>query len=133
VDDILARLIAIRAFRQLPEAPALAAANKRVSNLLKKAETNLPVVEQKLLTEAAERQLYDAVQALQPVVSAHVSAKEYTAALSALAGVRQPVDAFFDEVMVMVDDLAVRANRLALLARLDELMNQVADIGLLPG
>ncbi len=133
VDDILARLVAIRAFRQLPEAPALAAANKRVANLLKKAETGLSVVEQKWLTEEAEQQLYAVLLTLHPIVSAHVSAKEYTAALSALAGVRQPVDAFFDGVMVMVDDLAVRANRLALLARLRELMNQVADIGLLPG
>ena len=133
VEDILARLVAIRAFRQLPEAPALAAANKRVANLLKKVETSLSVVEQKLLTEEAERQLYAVLLALHPIVSAHVSAKEYTAALSALAGVRQSVDAFFDGVMVMVDDLPVRANRLALLARLRELMNQVADIGLLPG
>ncbi len=131
--DVLARIEALRIFLQMPEAQALAAANKRVVNLLKKAETALPAVDTGLFGEDAERQLHAAVCALQPVVSAHVAALEYTAALTVLAGVRNAVDAFFDRVMVMAEDPAVRANRLALLAALSGLLNQVADISLLPG
>ncbi|MBL8509934.1 MAG: glycine--tRNA ligase subunit beta, partial [Chitinimonas sp.] len=84
-----------------------------------------------LLADAAERDLHGALVALQTPVAAALAAHDYTAALKQLAGLRAPVDAFFDSVMVMADDLAVRHNRLALLAALSNLMNQVADISLL--
>lgn len=132
VTDILARLVAVRAFSKLPEAPALAAANKRVANLLKKADTVPQAVNSQLLIEDAERLLFIEIIRLEPIVIAHVAAKKYTDALNVLAGLRKPVDAFFDSVMVMAEDVAMRANRLALLALLGNLMNQVADIALLP-
>ncbi len=91
----------------------------------------LPAIAAGLLADAAERDLHGALVALQAPVAAALAAHDYTAALKQLAGLRAPVDAFFDSVMVMADDLAVRHNRLALLAALSSLMNQVADISLL--
>ncbi len=131
MDLILARINAVREFQQLPEAAALAAANKRVRNILKKVTVTIGAVQPGLLQTDEEKQLYARIIELTPVVNEHVSNANYTAALTALAAVREPVDQFFDAVMVMADDMAVRHNRLALLQALGEMMNQVADISLL--
>jgi glycyl-tRNA synthetase beta chain len=113
----------------LPEAESLAGANKRISNILRKSGGDAAAaVDRALLDSGAEHDLYAAVQKLLPVVHDHVGRGDYTAALRALASARGPVDRFFDDVMVMADDPAVRANRLALLRGLAEAMNQVADL-----
>jgi glycyl-tRNA synthetase beta chain len=124
-----ARLEAVRAFERLPEAEALAAANKRIANILRKSESDAaPAVDRSLLGNGAEHDLYTQVQALLPVVHGHVGRGEYTEALCALASAKASVDRFFDDVLVMAEDPALRANRLALLRGLAEAMNQVADI-----
>jgi len=128
VDLVPARLAAVRAFLALPEALALAAANKRIGNILKKAEGELPQPTSALLSEDAEKALYARVQEIAPVVAGHVAAGAYAEALKALASVRAEVDHFFDKVMVNVDDSAVRANRLGLLKALFAQLNAVADI-----
>lgn len=127
--DVPRRLAAVRAFAALPEAASLAAANKRVGNILKKAETQVETkVDEGLLKEAAERALYNALQAAAPKARASFEEGDYTASLQALAVLKAPVDAFFDGVMVNADDAALKANRLGLLATLHKAMNQVADI-----
>ena len=127
--DIPRRLAAVRAFAALPEAEALAAANKRVSNILKKAETAVEArVDAALFKESAEGALYEALQAVVPKAQAAFEQGDYTASLQALAVLRAPVDAFFDGVMVNADDAALKANRLGLLATLHAAMNRVADI-----
>lgn len=131
LDEVQAVLAAVSAFKALPEAAPLAAANKRVGNILKKAEGSVGAVNAALLSEDAERALYDKVAALAPQVNARFAEHDFTAALQALASLKAPVDAFFDGVMVMADDAAVRANRIALLAQLAALFNRVADISLL--
>ncbi|MBV8658619.1 MAG: glycine--tRNA ligase subunit beta, partial [Burkholderiales bacterium] len=131
LDDITLRLAAVAEFKALPEAASLAAANKRIRNILKKAEGGVTALDPARFVEAAERALYEALVAVQPAVEAAMAAHDYTGALKQLASLRASVDAFFDGVMVMAEDLAVRANRLALLAALASLMNQVADISLL--
>jgi glycyl-tRNA synthetase beta chain len=128
IDLVLPRLKAVQAFRALPEAQALAAANKRIRNILKKTEVVQDQPDPQLLTEAAERSLHAATARLLPSVRSLVDGEDYTEALRLLAGVRREVDTFFDEVMVMTDEPLVRNNRLALLAQLEALMNQVADI-----
>jgi len=128
IDQIPARLAAVRAFAALPEADALAAANKRIVNILKKTESTQAEINPALLKEPAEHALAAAITAAAPGIEAQLAAADYTAALRALAGLRAAVDAFFDGVMVMAEDAAVRANRLALLSRLAGLMNRVADI-----
>src|SRR5690606_5968088 len=113
----------------LPEAEALAAANKRIVNILKKAGEGVGErVDRSLLSEPAERALAECVDVLAPQVEARMQAADYTGSLSVMAQAREPVDRFFDEVMVMTDDSRVRANRLALLGALRRLMNRVADI-----
>lgn len=131
MDLILACIHAVREFRQLPEAAALAAANKRVRNILKKVTEPLGAVNPGLFEADTEKELFERVTQLAPQVTAFVATGDYTAALTALAGVRTAVDAFFDGVMVMAEDMAVRQNRLALLNALGEMMNQVADISML--
>ena len=127
--DVTARLAAVRAFAALPEAAALAAANKRVGNILKKAEGAVAQhVNTELLTELAEAALHAALLDVQTVADAAFDRGDYTASLQALAALRAPVDAFFDTVMVNADDPALRANRLGLLARLHAAMNRVADL-----
>ncbi len=127
--DIPKRLAAVRAFSALPEAAALAAANKRVGNILKKVEGAVEaVVDNALLKEAAEIALHDALVDVVPRADAAFVTGDYTESLSALAALRAPVDAFFDGVMVNADDPALRANRLGLLAKLHAAMNQVADL-----
>ncbi len=127
--DVPRRLEAVRAFAALPEAASLAAANKRVGNILKKADGEVkPVVDTALLKEAAEAALYQALQAAAPVAQQAFEQGDYTASLKALAVLKAPVDAFFDGVMVNADDAALKANRLGLLATLHGAMNQVADL-----
>lgn len=131
LDDLTAKLQAVEAFKQLPEAAALAAANKRVQNLLKKAESDLGDVNAAWLAQDEEKALFAAVQDLQPRVEAAIAARDFQAALKALATIKPQVDAFFDGVMVMADDAAVKQNRLNLLNLLAGLMNAVADIAAL--
>lgn len=129
--NLPAKLQAVAAFKQLPEAAALAAANKRVQNLLKKADAELGTVNESLLQQDEEKALYAAAQGLQPKIAAAVAEGNFQTALSELASVKPQVDAFFDGVMVMAEDAAVKQNRLNLLNRLAEQMNAVADIALL--
>lgn len=131
LNEVGAVLAAVAQFKALPEAATLAAANKRVKNILKKAEGDIATVNPALFAEDAERALFDAIQALAPAVEAKFAAHDFAGALTQLASLRAPVDAFFDGVMVMADDLAVRGNRIALLASLAALFNRVADISLL--
>jgi glycyl-tRNA synthetase beta chain len=127
--DIPKRLAAVRSFSALPEAAALAAANKRVGNILKKVEDTVDAwVDTALLKEAAEVALHAALVEVVPQADAAFVTGDYTESLQALAALRAPVDAFFDDVMVNVDDPTIRANRLGLLAKLHLAMNQVADI-----
>jgi glycyl-tRNA synthetase beta chain len=130
LDDIVARLDAVREFSALPEAGALAAANKRIANILKKseAEASAAAVQAALLVEPAERSLNDELKKVAPAVQTQLEQRDYTRALSALAALRDPVDTFFNDVMVNAEDNALRTNRLALLAELHAQMNCVADI-----
>jgi len=126
--QIEARIQAAEAFMQTPEAPSLAAANKRIGNLLKKANDLPAGLNSAALQEDAEKTLLSQIQSIAPVVDRFVGAADYGQALSTLATLKEPVDRFFDEIMVMADDLEVRRQRLALLSSLHRLMNQVADI-----
>ncbi|WP_018604757.1 glycine--tRNA ligase subunit beta [Uliginosibacterium gangwonense] len=127
--DVAKRLTAVRAFAALPEAAALAAANKRVGNILKKIEGELPTeVKPALLAEDAEKALFATLGEIAPKADAAYEAGDYTVSLQALAALRTPVDAFFDAVMVNAEDAALRANRQALLNRLYGLMNRVAEL-----
>ena len=129
IDEVPLRLAAVKAFTTLPEAAALAAANKRIVNILKKSAGHAAApVNPALLHEAAEKALYAEVDKLAPEIEAQLARSDYAAALKTLAGLRQSVDSFFEGVMVNVEDPAIRANRLNLLARLARLMNRVADI-----
>ncbi len=127
--DVAKRLAAVRAFAALPEAPALAAANKRIGNILKKADGAVDAhVSEVLLQEEAEKALYAATRRLAPEALAQFEAGDYTASLQTLAALRGPVDAFFDDVMVNAEQLDLRLNRLGLLATLHAAMNRVADL-----
>jgi glycyl-tRNA synthetase beta chain len=130
--DFDARMQAVRAFQALPESASLAAANKRIRNILRKAETDVPEQHrQELLVEPAEQALADAITSQAKAVQPLFAQREYAQALSLLAGLQAPVDSFFDDVMVMAEDTALRDNRLALLSTLSALFLQVADISLL--
>lgn len=131
------QLEAVRVFAALPEAAALAAANKRVGNILKKVEGDVSlrqtqgesmVVDVALFKEAAEQDLYAALSRIAPQADASFAMGDYTASLQALAALREPADAFFNNVMVNAEEAALRANRLALLAQLHRAMNRVADL-----
>jgi glycyl-tRNA synthetase beta chain len=127
--DIPKRLAAVRAFAALPEAESLAAANKRVGNILKKVDGEVePVTNPYLFQEAAEIALNAALGEVEPVADAAFDAGDYTASLKSLAALKAPVDDFFDHVMVNAEDAGLRANRLGLLARLRRAMNRVADL-----
>ncbi len=128
LDLVPKRLAAVRAFAQLPEAAALAFANKRVGNILKKAESVTATVDPALLTADAERALHEALMTVKPQADVLFELGDYTASLSALAVLKEPVDRFFDTVMVNVEDAKLRANRLALLESLHRAMNRVADL-----
>ena len=125
-------LDAVRAFAALPEAPALAAANKRIGNILKKAGDAEQVVDahvsELLLQEPAEKALYEAMQRIVPQADAQFDAGDYTASLQTLAALREPVDAFFDGVMVNAEQIDLRLNRQGLLKTLHQAMNRVADL-----
>jgi len=130
--DFDARLKAVTAFRALAEAESLAAANKRIGNILKKTDEAIPdQVDTALLQEDAEKALHEQVEAMAKSVAPLFKARDYEAALKQLAGLREVVDSFFDAVMVMADDDKVRANRLALLNRLRNLFLEVADLSVL--
>jgi glycyl-tRNA synthetase beta chain len=123
------QLNAVRAFAALPESESLAAANKRVGNILKKSEGEVgATVDPARFVEAAETALFAALSAIAPQADAAFDAGDYTGSLQALAALKTPVDAFFDHVMVNADDPALKANRLALLSQLHQTMNRVADI-----
>lgn len=127
--DVAQRLAAVRAFAALPEAESLAAANKRVGNILKKVEGEVAArVDAALLKEAAEATLNNALASVKPQADAAFERGDYAASLQALAALKAPVDAFFDGVMVNAEDAALRNNRLGLLATLHQAMNRVADL-----
>ncbi|MHB1216501.1 MAG: glycine--tRNA ligase subunit beta [Thiobacillus sp.] len=127
--DIAKRLFAVREFAALPEAESLAAANKRVGNILKKAEGEVDdKADPARFVEAAETALFASLSEIAPRADAAFSSGDYTASLQALAALKAPVDAFFDSVMVNTDDPALKANRLALLNQLHRTMNRVADL-----
>ena len=127
--DIPKRLAAVRVFAALPEAASLAAANKRVGNILKKVEGAVAAkVDAALLREDAEVALNKALDTVKPQADAAFERGDYTASLQALAALKAPVDSFFDNVMVNAEDPSLRANRLGLLATLHQAMNRVADL-----
>ncbi|BAP87569.1 glycine--tRNA ligase beta subunit [Burkholderiales bacterium GJ-E10] len=132
IDRVSARMEAVRAFMQLPQAMSLASANKRIGNILRKAEAaesaRTDVLREDLLQEPAERELAAAFHTVAPEVDRLLAAGDDAGVLRALVPLKLPVDRFFDDVMVMVDEPALRANRLTLLARLRTVMNRVADI-----
>ena len=129
------RLLAVKRFAELPEAAALAAANKRIGNILKKARDAQQLVDahvsEVLLVEEAEKNLYAAMQQVAPQADAHFNAGRYTESLQTLAALRAPVDAFFDDVMVNAEQMDLRLNRQGLLKMLHQAMNRVADLSLL--
>lgn len=127
--DLYRRMLAVQDFKRLPEADALATANKRTRNILKKSGAALPSrVQTALLIDRAEVALATRIDTLAPQVSAHLAQQNYGTALKLLASMRPEVDDFFDQVMVMVDDEQIQTNRLALLARLEGLFLGIADI-----
>ena len=128
LDQVPRQLEAVRAFSQLPEAPSLAAANKRIANILKQAGSVPPDFDPALFSEAEETQLAGAYAALQPAFESAFRAGDYTGALRTLAALKAPVDAFFDKVLVMDKDERVRRNRIGFLGKLHATMNRVADL-----
>jgi glycyl-tRNA synthetase beta chain len=129
LSEIPKRLEAVRAFSSLDEAPALAAANKRVGNILKKIEGVVEaIINDNLLQEPAEKALSNVLAKIKPEADALFESGDYTNSLKALAALKAPVDDFFDNVMVNADDPALKANRLGLLATLHQAMNRVADL-----
>ncbi len=135
--EVPKRLAAVRAFAALPEAESLAAANKRVGNILKKVEGDFTLrqaqgerfeIDVALLQEPAEQALHQILSQIAPKAETAFAAGDYTASLQMLAALKEPVDTFFDKVMVNTDDAALRANRLALLLQLQHAMNRIADI-----
>lgn len=127
--DVPKRLDAVRSFASLPESAALAAANKRVSNILKKSDAPVSAtVNEVLLQEAAEKALHASVSSIKPISDAAYEQGDYAGSLKALAALKAPVDSFFEHVMVNAEDPALKANRLGLLATLHTAMNRVADL-----
>ena len=133
LDEVDKRIRAVRSFAALPEAPALAAANKRIFNILKKADKADPHVNEALLREPEEKALHAAMKDIAPRAAAQFEAGDYAASLQTLAALRAPVDDFFDGVMVNADEADLRLNRLGLLAMLHQAMNRVADLSRLAG
>ncbi|BCN92632.1 glycine--tRNA ligase beta subunit [Thiomicrorhabdus immobilis] len=127
--DFAKRIEAVKQFSQMDGAESLSAANKRISNILKKVDDAIAeTVSPELFTEQAEINLWNALDSLRETVSEQIAGRDYVAAISALATIREAVDAFFDDVMVMADDEAVKQNRLALLNQIYQLFLQVADV-----
>lgn len=130
--DFARRVEAVNRFKSLQAAQSLAAANKRISNILKKIKAKLPdTVDSSLLSEAAEKQLAESLASMTDEVKPLLADAQYTEALTTLADLREVVDTFFDQVMVMTDDEALKNNRLALLNDLRGLFMQVADLSVL--
>lgn len=130
--DFAKRLAAVAEFTKLPEAASLSAANKRIANILRKsADEAAENVSESLLQEQAEKDLWQAVQVVEKANASKRSERDYVAVLQALASLREPVDAFFDSVMVNAEDVAVRSNRLALLRTIADQLNAVGDISVL--
>ncbi|WP_426174415.1 glycine--tRNA ligase subunit beta [Massilia sp. TWR1-2-2] len=128
LDDIVQRLEAVKAFAALPESASLAAANKRITNILKKTDVAIGAVSAELLQVEAERKLAASVARVRPEVDAAFGAGDFSSTLRTLAQLRDDVDGFFNDVMVMDENLDLRNNRLALLSQLHAMMNRVADI-----
>ncbi|MCK5726525.1 MAG: glycine--tRNA ligase subunit beta [Thiotrichaceae bacterium] len=128
--DFAHRVHAVAEFKTLNESSALAAANKRISNILKKQEPS-NTIDTSLLTEGAEKQLHSALVEQQEIIKPLFASGDYTTALKSLAKLREPVDTFFDDVMVMVDDKALKNNRLALLSQLHQCFLNIADLSVL--
>ena len=128
LDEVVPRLNAVVAFGRLPEAASLAAANKRIGNILKKADGAVAAVDRSLFAEPAERALADALEQVRPDATNRFAAGDYAGSLTLLARTRDAVDAFFNDVMVMAEDPKLRDNRIALLRELHALMNKVADL-----
>src|SRR5438445_1559000 len=135
LSDFDQRLKAVVEFSKLPQAQALAAANKRIGNILRQAGEGAAAktIDPALLDAGAESELRSAVEATAKVIAPLAAQRRYVDTLRELASLREPVDRYFDSVMVMADDMAKRGNRLALLARLRRMFLDVADISLLPG
>jgi glycyl-tRNA synthetase beta chain len=132
--DFGARLAAVSRFLALPEAASLTAANKRIANILKKAEgPAFGMVDVTLLRESAEKSLHEALAGMITDVDRGLAKRDYAAALTRLAGLRPTVDGFFDAVMVNAEDAQLRRNRLALLAELRRQFTRIADLSCLPG
>jgi len=132
--DFEQRMIAVNHFLTLPEAEALAAANKRIQNILKKQDqAPSAVIDNALLVESVEQVLFDKLTSIEPVIATFMAGNDYNGALTALAALRAPVDAFFEGVMVMADDPALQQNRLALLQRIGALFLSIADLAQLNG
>jgi glycyl-tRNA synthetase beta chain len=136
LDSLTQRLAAVQSFASLPEAQALAAANKRIGNILKKNDVHHhPALSSQVdpgqLIEPAEQALFAAISSTAPVAQAHYAAGDFERSLSSLAALRAPVDQFFEQVMVMAEDPAVRTNRLHMLSQLHATMNRVADLAFL--
>ncbi len=127
-DNIIDRLDAVHKFAELPAAESLAAANKRITNILKKSGITAGDVYRDILIDDSEKKLYADIQSVKPIANQQFAAGDYTGTLQTLATLRDDVDAFFTNVMVMADDLKLRNNRIALLKELHDMMNQVADI-----
>jgi glycyl-tRNA synthetase beta chain len=129
VSDFDARIQAVADFRALPEAEALAAANKRIRNILRKTEESIPdTVDSNLYEHIAEEELAKCIETAAAAIHPLLAASDYTATLKTLSTLRAPVDTFFDDVMVMADDARVRGNRLRLLTDLASLFLHVADV-----
>ena len=131
--DFAARVAAVRAFLDMKESTQLAAAHKRIRNILKQAGEGDITVNPEVFRESQERALFEALTALDGKVHGAAARADYTGGLKALAQLQSPVDAFFDKVMVMAPEEELRANRVALLRRIDKLCRNIADISCLPG
>ncbi len=128
--DLMARLDAVQSFAREDAAQSLIAANKRIANILKKVDGVMPEVDAARFSEMAETDLHGALLSVADDVAACVAARDYAGALQKLSTLREPVDVFFDQVLVMAEDEDVRTNRLALLQRLRELFLGIADFSL---
>jgi glycyl-tRNA synthetase beta chain len=128
LSDVTTRLAAVRAFAALPEAASLAAANKRIGNILKKSEAPEGAFSSSHLVESAEKDLHIAIDRVAPLARSHFDRGDYEGSLRELAGLRSAVDGFFDSVMVNAEDRSLRNNRLWLLKNLHAAMNRVADL-----
>ncbi len=128
LDDVPLQLRAVQSYATLPEAPSLSAANKRIGNILKGLDDELSGFDSHLLVEPAEKQLASEYLKIEPVIESLYDQRDFTAMLQKLAVLKEPVDTFFDKVMVMTDDQKLKQNRIALLNRLHKMMNRIADL-----